>query len=58
MDTSHFYAVSNVVGISVMYVCVVSDCVEGPVWEDGFGRVRQSMSTLQDLMVEVASGIA
>lgn len=35
MDTWHFYAVSEVVDISAVYACVVSDCVEGPVWDEG-----------------------
>lgn len=51
MDTSHFYAVSSVVGISAVYLCVVSDCVEGPVWDDGFARVGQAMSDLQNLIL-------
>jgi purine-nucleoside phosphorylase len=53
MDTSHFYAVGRVVGMSVVYLCVVSDCVEGPVWDDGFARVRRAMSDLQSLVLEV-----
>jgi uridine phosphorylase len=58
MDTSHFCAVSRVVGISSVYACVVSDCVEGPVWEDGFARVKQAMSDLQDLILETLTRIA
>lgn len=57
MDSSHFYAVSKVVGISAVYACVVSDCVEGPVWEDGFGRVKQAMGNLQDLLLETLTTI-
>lgn len=53
MDTSHFYAVSHIVGISSAYLCVVSDCLDGPVWEDGFARIGQAMSDLQNLIVEV-----
>ncbi len=51
MDTSHFYAVSKVVGTTAVYACVVSDSVEGPVWEDGFARIRQSVNDLEDLIV-------
>jgi uridine phosphorylase len=58
MDTAHFYAVSQVVGISAVYVCVVSDCVEGPAWEDGFARVKQAMSDLQDVVVDVLAEIS
>jgi uridine phosphorylase len=53
MDTAHFYAVSNVVGISAMYACVVSDCVEGPAWDDGFARIGQAVGCLQDLILMV-----
>jgi len=53
MDTSHFYAVSKVVGVSAVYACVVSDCVEGPVWNDGFARIKQAMNNLQNLILEV-----
>jgi len=58
MDTAHFYAVSQVVGISAVYACVVSDCVEGPAWEDGFARVGQAMSDLQDVIVDVLAEIS
>jgi uridine phosphorylase len=58
MDTAHFYAVSKVVGISAVYACVVSDCVEGPAWEDGFARVKQAMSDLQDVIVKVLAEIS
>jgi len=58
MDTAHFYAVSKVVGISAVYVCVVSDCVEGSAWEDGFARVKQAMSDLQDVVVDVLAEIS
>jgi purine-nucleoside phosphorylase len=54
MDTSYFYAVSVVVGISAVYACVISDCVEGPIWEDGFIRARQSIGLLQDLIIASA----
>jgi purine-nucleoside phosphorylase len=53
MDTAHFYAVSQVVGMSAVYACVVSDCVEGPTWDDGFDRIRQAMSDLQDSILEM-----
>lgn len=56
MDTAHFYAVSNVVGISAMYACVVSDCVEGPAWDDGFARIGQAVDCLQDLLLMVLAG--
>ncbi|MBI1922640.1 phosphotransferase [Candidatus Poribacteria bacterium] len=46
MDTSHFYAVSKVVGISAVYACVISDSVEAPVWDEGFDRIRQATSDL------------
>jgi len=58
MDTAHFYAVSQVVGISAVYACVVSDCVEGPAWEDGFARIKQAMSDLQDVIVDVLTEIS
>lgn len=51
MDTSHFYAVSKVIGISALYACVVSDCVEGAEWDDGFASIKQAMSNLQDLII-------
>jgi len=58
MDTAHFYAVSQVVGIAAVYACVVSDCVEGPAWEDGFARVGQAMSDLQDVVVDVLAELS
>lgn len=57
MDTAHFYAVSQVVGMPAVYVCVVSDCVEGPRWDDGFGRIRQAVSNLQDAILEMLACI-
>jgi purine-nucleoside phosphorylase len=54
MDTSHFYAVGRVAGVSVVYLCVISDCVGGPVWDDGFARVREAMSDVQCLVMEAA----
>lgn len=58
MDTGPFYAVSQVVGISAAYACVVSDCVEGPEWDDGFPRVKEAMGQLQDVVVEAAARCA
>lgn len=55
MDTSYFYAVSQVVGLSAVYACVISDCVDGPSWDEGFGRTRKAMSELQDVIVAMAS---
>jgi purine-nucleoside phosphorylase len=57
MDTSHFYAVSRVAGISAVYACVVSDCVEGPVWDEGFAHIQPAMSDLQDLILETLTEI-
>jgi uridine phosphorylase len=57
MDTAHFYAVSQVVGMPAVYACVVSDCVEGPTWDDGFDRIRQAMSNLQDSILEMVTCI-
>lgn len=51
MDTAHFYAVSQVVGMSAAYACVVSDCVESPAWEDGHRDISQSIGALQDLII-------
>ena len=53
MDVAHFYAVSSVVGMSAVYACVVSDCVEGPTWDDGFAHVEQAVDCLQDLILTV-----
>lgn len=58
MDMWHFYAVSKVVGISAVYACVVSDCVEGLVWDKGFARIQPAMSDLQDLILETLTEIA
>jgi uridine phosphorylase len=58
MDTAHLYAVSQVVGIAAVYACVISDCVEGPVWDDGFAGVKQAMSDLQDCVLETAARAA
>jgi uridine phosphorylase len=55
MDTSHFYAVSQVVGLEAVYACAISDCVDGPRWEDGFGRIREAVGCLQDAIVAVAA---
>jgi uridine phosphorylase len=57
MDTAHFYAVSNVLGMSAVYACVVSDCVEGPAWDDGFARAKEAMSDLQDLVLQLVATI-
>lgn len=54
MDTSYFYAVSSVVGLSSVYACTVSDCVDGPSWDDGFGRVGIAMADLQDMIIGTA----
>ena len=53
MDTSHFYAVSRITGLAAVYLGVVSDCVEGPIWEDGFAHAKRAMGDLQDLIIEV-----
>jgi uridine phosphorylase len=58
MDTSHFYTVGKVVGISAVYACVVSDCVEGPMWDEGFAQIQPAMSDLQDLILETLVEIA
>ena len=52
MDTSHFYAVSKVVGIKAVYACIISDSTEAPVWNDGFDRIQQATNNLQSLVVE------
>ena len=54
MDASYFYAVSQVVGLSAVYACVVSDCVDGPSWDEGFERAKKAMSELQDVIVAMA----
>ncbi len=51
MDTSHLYAAAKAVGISTVYACVVSDCVEGPEWDAGFESIRQATRDLQDATV-------
>ncbi len=58
MDTAHFYAVSHVVGLSVAYACVVSDCVEAPTWDDGHQDISQAMGALQDLIVATLTQMA
>ncbi len=58
MDTSHLYAVSKVVGISAIYTCIISDCIESQVWNDGFVRARQAIEDLQDLILETLIMIA
>ena len=57
MDTSYFYAISQVVKLSAIYACVVSDCVDGPTWDAGFGRAKTAMSDLQDVIIRTASKI-
>ena len=42
-------------GLSSVYVCVVSDCVEGPSWDEDFGRAKEAMSNLQDAIVAIAA---
>jgi purine-nucleoside phosphorylase len=51
MDTAPLYAVSQVVGISAAYACVVSDGVEAPTWDDGHRDIAPAMGALQDLIV-------
>jgi uridine phosphorylase len=57
MDTSYFYAISQVVKLSSIYACVVSDCVDGPIWDAGFGRSKAAMWDLQDVIIRTASKI-
>jgi purine-nucleoside phosphorylase len=57
MDTSYFYAVSSVVGISSVYVCTISDCVDGQDWDDGFGQISNSMADLQDVIIKASGKI-
>jgi uridine phosphorylase len=54
MDTSYLYAISKVLGLSAIYTCVVSDCVDGLSWDEGFGRAKQAMGDLQDAIVATA----
>lgn len=57
MDTSHFYAVSKVVGIKSVYACVISDSIEAPEWNDGFDRIQQATNNLQNLILETLTEI-
>lgn len=54
MDTGHFYAVSQVVGLSAIYACVISDDVSGSRWDDGFARIQQGTRDMQGLVLNTA----
>jgi uridine phosphorylase len=58
MDTAPLYALSRVVGLATAYACVVSDCVEAPIWDDGHRDISQAMGALQDLIVATATHMA
>ena len=54
MDTSHFYAVSQAVGIDALYFAVISDYVGGEEWDQQFGNLRESREQLEELVLRLA----
>lgn len=55
MDTSHFYAVSQTVGIEALYFSVISDYVGGEEWEQQFSNIGESRRQLQDTILKLIS---
>lgn len=53
MDTSHFYAVSQAVGIEPLYFSVISDYVGGEEWEQQFSNIGESRRQLQDTILKL-----
>lgn len=53
MDASHFYAVSQTVGIEALYFSVISDYVGGEGWEQQFSNIGESRRQLQDTILKL-----
>jgi uridine phosphorylase len=52
MDTSYFYAVSQVTGMAALYVCEISDQLDQEHWTDTFGQFKDQVNMMQDLVVK------
>ncbi len=55
MDTSYFYAISQVTGMKAVYGCVISDNLVGKSWVEGFHGNPQSKDILQDIVIATAA---
>lgn len=54
MDTSHFYAVSNAVGIEALCFSLISDYVGGKEWKQQFHDLGQSQIKLYEIVLKLA----
>ena len=57
MDTSHFYAVSQAVGIEALYFLLISDYVGGEKWEQEFLNIGESREQLQEMILKLITVI-
>lgn len=55
MDTSHFYAVSSVVGIEVLCFSLISDYVGGKKWKHQFHDLEESRAQLYQIVLNLAT---
>ena len=53
MDTSHFYAVSQAVGIEALYFSLISDYVGGETWDQQFRDLQKPRERLQKIILEL-----
>jgi len=56
MDTSHFYAVSQTVGIEALYFSLISDYVGGETWHQQFRDIGKSRQQLQEMVLALVAG--
>jgi uridine phosphorylase len=57
MDTSYFYAVSQVTGMAAIYVCEISDSLNQEGWKDSFGDFQDPVNLMRDLVIETVAEI-
>lgn len=57
MDTSYFYAVSQVTGMAAIYVCEISDHLDQEHWSDSFGHFQDQVNLMQELVMKTVEGI-
>ena len=55
MDTSHFYAVSQTVGIEALYLSLISDYVGGEKWEQQFLDIGEARGQLQEMILKLVT---
>lgn len=57
MDTSHFYAVSQAVGIEALYFSLISDYVGREKWEQKFLSIGESRERLREMILKLITMI-